>query len=209
MDFLTDPRVIEARSMEIIDGLLGGTTWPEKERSIIKRIVHTTGDAGYARLVEVHPRAIDAALSALGAGKKIIADVQMVKAGISPRKVAELGSEVVCAIDEPVVVREAEKTGLTRAMLAIRRLAGAISGNIVVIGNAPTALFELMRLIEEARKAGQPEPAVVIATPVGFVGAEEAKRLLAQMDLPYITVHGTRGGSTIAACIINALLYML
>lgn len=205
MDFLTDPRAIEARSMEIIDGLLGGTTWTEKERPIIKRIVHTTGDADYARLVEIHPRAIDAALSALGAGRKIITDVKMVKAGISPRRTAELGCEVLCAIDEPVVVREAGKAGLTRAMLAMRRLAGAITGNMVVIGNAPTALLELLKLIKD----GQARPAVVIATPVGFVGAGESKRLLARMDLPYITVHGTKGGSTVAACIVNALLYML
>lgn len=200
VNFLTEPQAIEARSRVIIDRLIGDLPFPEKE--IVRRIIHATGDAGLAACTEIHPDAVRAAGRVFTGGRKIIVDVQMVKAGIDSRKAEQLGLEIYCAIDDPAVVRKAREKRLTRAMVAINALAGLIPGNLVAVGNAPTALEELIRLT----KSGEVRPALVIGTPVGFVGAAEAKKALTRLDVPYITVHGTRGGSAVAVSIVNALL---
>jgi precorrin-8X/cobalt-precorrin-8 methylmutase len=201
VNFISEPRAIEIKSMAIIDQLLGAAFWREEEKVIVKRIIHATGDPDLARLVVIHPGAVQAAFAVFSAGKKIITDVKMVKAGINLNKTRKDDIEIYCAIDEPAVVREATAQKQTRAMVAIRHLAKFTTGNMVVIGNAPTALWELINLI----KAGKVKPAVIIATPVGFVGAAEAKEALGRLTLPYITVHGTKGGSPIAVSVVNAL----
>lgn len=200
MNFLAEPSAIEAKSMAIIEQLIGDFSFPEKE--IIKRVVHATGDPEMAALVEIHPEAVRAARQVFAGSKKIITDVKMVKAGISSRKTAQFGVAVYCAIDDPAVVKEAGEKRVTRAMAAISALAGLLTGSMVVIGNAPTALTELIRLTE----AGRVKPALIVGTPVGFVGAAEAKSALTRLAVPYVTVHGTKGGSAVAVSIVNALL---
>jgi precorrin-8X/cobalt-precorrin-8 methylmutase len=177
---------------------------PVKEQAVVKRIIHTTGDFNIAPLVQIHPLAVERGLAAIHRGCSIYTDVNMVLAGLNRKKMAEFDVRALCRIADPDVAAQASRTGQTRAMVAMR-LAGTMRGDIMVIGNAPTALFTLCEMIER----GEADPALVIATPVGFVGASESKELLVNLNkVPYITVRGTRGGSTIAASIVNALLYM-
>ena len=129
---------------------------------------------------------------------------RMVAAGINQGRLRELQMEVRCAIDHPEVAAEALQRGETRAMTAMRRLAAEMDGQIVAIGNAPTALFQVITMVKE----GQIRPALIVGTPVGFVGAAESKALLEQTDIPHITLRGSKGGSAVAAAAVNALLYM-
>ncbi len=203
MEFVKEPKAIETKSMEIIDSLIGHLTIPELERPIVKRVVHTTGDPHYAEIIKISPGAVEAGLEALRAGCHILTDVNMLKTGINKPKAASFNCEVTCDIADPEVAAEAKATGLTRAMVAMNKNKDKIQGGIVAIGNAPTALFELIKLMDEGIK-----PALIIGTPVGFVGARESKELLATLDIPHITIVGNKGGSTVAASIVNALLYM-
>ncbi|MCS5695829.1 precorrin-8X methylmutase [Desulfofundulus thermocisternus] len=202
---LFNPAAIEKESMRIIEENLPDlATLPAGERSIIKRVVHTTGDLSCARLIRIHPRAVENGLRALKAGKPILTDVNMVRSGLIKNRLASLGVEVICLINHPEVIKNAQMRGTTRAMVAMELGVPKIEGGIIAIGNAPTALFTLCRLVS----AGQVRPALVVGTPVGFVGAAESKEELISLGIPYITMIGTRGGSTIAAAIINALLLM-
>lgn len=206
MEFIKDPTAIEDTSMEIIESCLPMLKeLPNGERQIIKRIVHTTGDPDIARLIKIHPDAVEAGLKAFKAGKPVFTDVQMLRSGINPIKLERLGVETMCMIKDPEVVEEAKRTGKTRAMIAMAKAAPRLEGGIVAIGNAPTALFELCAMV----KSGQLQPALVVGTPVGFVGAKESKEVLMETPVPYITVEGTRGGSTIAVAALNALLKMI
>lgn len=205
MDYISNPRAIETRSMSIIEENLPWlASLPLGEREIIKRIIHTTGDLTYGELVLIHPGAISRGLLALKSGRPIVTDVNMVRTGINNNLLAALNITASCYISRPEVMNEARNTGLTRAMLAMRRAAPEINDSIVAIGNAPTALFTLLEMIN----TGAARPALVVGTPVGFVGAAESKELLARSTVPYITVTGTRGGSTVAAAIVNALLHL-
>lgn len=203
MDFVKNPKAIEDQSMDIIENAL---PWlkemPEGEKQVIKRIVHTTGDPDIAKLIKIHPEAVAAGLKAMRSGRPIFTDVQMLRAGISPVKFEQFGIETICLIKDPAVVAEAQRTGMTRAMVAMSMAAPRLEGGIIAIGNAPTALFELCSMIEK----GLLKPALVVGTPVGFVGAKESKEVLVDTPVPYITVTGTRGGSTIAVAALNALL---
>ncbi len=205
MDYLKDPAAIEETSMGIIEECLPVLkTLPEGERQIIKRIVHTTGDIDIAKHIKIHPQAVNSGLRALRAGRPIFTDVQMLCSGISPVMLERFGIETICLIKDPEIVAEARNTGQTRAMAAVKKAAARLNGGIVAIGNAPTALFELCAMI----KRGDLVPALVVGTPVGFVGAKESKEMLVETPVPYVTVTGTRGGSTIAVAVLNALLRM-
>jgi precorrin-8X/cobalt-precorrin-8 methylmutase len=204
MDFIKNPRAIEDKSMDIIDELLGPVDFTTEELAIIKRIVHTTGDPNYASLVKIHPEAIERGIEALKGGASIFTDVKMIQAGINSRVLGEFGGEVYCDISSPAISEEAKRTGLTRALTAFRSWGKKIDGSIVAIGNAPTALFEVLRLAEEENI----RPALVVGIPVGFVGAAESKEALVNSDLPYITIPGTKGGSTITVATLNALFYL-
>lgn len=200
-----NPREIETRSFEIIAGLLPHVDQRRLDWPVIQRAVHSTGDPTIADSLRIHPDAVQAALVALRGGRPIITDVRMVAAGISKRLAAKLGCEVVCAIDNPNVADLATRQGITRGAAAMVLLAGQMDAAIVAIGNAPTALFALLDLIRSLNA----NPALVIGTPVGFVGAAEAKAelvALADTGVPYITLEGTRGGSAIAVAAVNALL---
>lgn len=205
MKYIVNPGDIERESMAIIEKNIPElVNLPEKEQAIIKRVVHTTGDFNIAPLIKIHPQAIASGLNAINKRCTIYTDVNMVLAGLNKKKLKQFGVKATCRIGDPDVAEEAARTGKTRAMISMH-MAKPLSGDIVVIGNAPTALFTLCELIE----TDAANPALVIGTPVGFVGASESKELLAQLNkVPYITLMGTRGGSTIAASIVNALLYM-
>jgi precorrin-8X/cobalt-precorrin-8 methylmutase len=204
VSYLHDPRAIEAHSREIIAARVGDLGLGCGERAIVTRIIHATGDLDYARLVVIHPRLVETATAALRGGADIITDIEMVRQGISSPLLARGGGRVICAIREKEVIEAAAARGVTRAMAAMEYLAPRMAGAVVAIGNAPTALFRLLELMA----AGRAAPAAVIGTPVGFVGAAEAKAALETAGIPFVTVRGTRGGSTVAVAAVNALLHL-
>ncbi|MGI6434813.1 MAG: precorrin-8X methylmutase [Syntrophomonadaceae bacterium] len=204
MNIIWNPHEIEQRSMEIIESYLIGYSFAPVEKQVVKRVIHTTGDPDIVKDLRFHPRAIVDGLSALRAGAGVFTDVNMLKSGINAARLGSYGGEVFCSIKEPVVIEKSQQWGITRAAAAMRLFAPRLHGSIVAIGNAPTALFELLDLIDR----GVCLPALVVGTPVGFVGAAESKEMLVgQSQVPYISLLGTRGGSPIAVSIINALLY--
>lgn len=206
MEFISDPQLIEKRSMEIIAPYLAGHDLSPGAVKVYSRIIHAAGDPDYANHIRIHPEAIEAACKALKGGCDIFCDVEMVRTGINRRRLAELGGAVHCLIGDAQVAAEAKQTGLTRSMIAMRTFGAQMNGAIVAIGNAPTALFEVLRLIREEGV----RPSLIVGVPVGFVGAAESKELLVEeAPVPYITVAGNKGGSPIAAATVNALQYML
>ena len=206
MDFIKQPMEIENKSMEIIAPYLKGLYLDEAETRVYSRIIHAAGDVDYAPLIHIHPEAIAAAQKALQAGCNIYTDVEMVRTGINKRKLAQFGGEVHCLIADPEVAALAKAKGITRSMAAMRTFGHALDGAVVAIGNAPTALYEVLRLAAEE----DIRPAAIIGIPVGFVGAADSKRqLAANRDIPYITVEGPKGGSPIAAAAVNAIMYLL
>ncbi|HWQ88396.1 MAG TPA: precorrin-8X methylmutase [Desulfitobacteriaceae bacterium] len=204
MSFIKDPGSIETESMRIIRSKLK-ISWPENEIPVVQRLIHTSGDLSLENVIVIHPQAIQAGLQALKQGANIITDVEMVKTGISKQNMERLGGKVECFLNDPRVPQQAQDWGITRSMTALRLNAEKLAGAIVAIGNAPTALFELLRLAEDPAC----RPALVIGIPVGFVGAAESKELLWQrQDLPSVIVKGTRGGSPLAVAAVNALIYV-
>lgn len=203
MEYLTDPMGIERKSMQIISDYLEDLNLDEYQTKIYSRIIHAAGDPDYANHIVMHADFITAARKALLQGKPVITDVRMVETGINKKRLADFGGKTYCAIDDPEVAETAKLEGITRSMAAMRKLAPYIDGAIVAIGNAPTALVEVMRLAKQGIK-----PAAVIGIPVGFVGAAESKEELTETDLPFLTVRGTKGGSTISCAAVNALLYL-
>ena len=199
-----NPQEIEARSMEIIAPHLEGLELSEAEKQIYSRIIHASGDVGYAPIIRIHERFILDARNALVEGKNIFTDVEMVRRGISIRAFSQFGGEIHCKIADVDTRDLAKLENMTRAAAAMRLFGKRLDRQIVAIGNAPTALFEVLRLIKEENI----RPAVIIGVPVGFVGAAQAKTLLCGQNIPYITVVGTKGGSSIAVAVVNALLKM-
>lgn len=203
MDYVKDPKEIERKSMAIIEQRLHDFPFDPLQKPVIKRVVHTTGDISFADITKFSDGAVAAAMAAFGAGAPVFCDVEMARSGVNRAAVAKLGLDISCIIHEPNVAEEAKAAGTTRASAAMTRTLQAHStGGIFVIGNAPTALFVLL----EAVKAGTARPALVVGTPVGFVGAAESKEWLTEFDIPWITVQGEKGGSTVAAAIVNALM---
>ena len=206
MDFIKEPMTIENRSMELIAPHLAELHLDERETKLYSRLIHASGDVGYAPITRVHPQAIDAAIVALKRGVDIYTDVEMVRTGINKKKLASFGGTVHCLVADPDVAARAKAEGITRSMVAMRTFGKDMDGSIVAIGNAPTALFEVLRMVREERI----RPACIVGIPVGFVGAAESKAELAANDIvPYITVEGSKGGSPIAAAAVNALMYMI
>ena len=206
MDFIKEPMAIENRSMELIAPHLEGLGLDERATKVYSRLIHASGDVGYAPITRIHPEAIDSAIEALKAGAHIYTDVEMVRTGINKKKLASFGGEVHCLVADPDVAVRAKELGITRSMVAMRQSGKDLHGSIIAIGNAPTALFEVLRLVREEGI----RPACIVGIPVGFVGAAESKAELAENGIiPYITVEGTKGGSPIAAAAINALMYLI
>lgn len=202
---LVNPQDIVARSRNLIEEIVGCEAFqkrfPGSQGEVVRRVVHATGDPGAAYLLRFHPQAIDAGIAALRRGALLFADVRMVKAGINLGALRELKGRVVCYTHHPRVKAIAQAEGLTRALVAVRLFRELLQDNVVVIGNAPTALAEVLRQASQGIR-----PALVIGTPVGFVGAAEVKARLADQSIPYITMIGSKGGSAVAVAIVNALL---
>ncbi len=206
MDFIKKPMDIENRSMEIIAPYLEKLKLDEEAVKVYSRIIHAAGDVEYAPIIRLHPEAIKAAKKALQSGCHIYTDVEMVRTGINKRKLASFGGQVFCRVAEPEIAAAAREQGITRSMAAMRSFGRDMDGAIIAIGNAPTALFEVLRMVDEEGL----RPAVIVGIPVGFVGAADSKAALAaNTAVPYVTVEGTKGGSPIAAAVINAIMYII
>jgi precorrin-8X/cobalt-precorrin-8 methylmutase len=196
------PNEIETQSFTIIDTEAGPHSFSSDEWQIVRRMIHTSADFDYMKTVRFHPDAIDKGIEAIGKGKTIITDTNMAKSGINAAGLARFGCRVTCLIQDPEVCRSAQDTSNTRAAAAVDAASAEMQGGIYVVGNAPTALLRLLELIH----AGQAHPALVIGLPVGFVNAAESKADLIAMDFPSISNTGRKGGSTVAACVVNALV---
>lgn len=206
MEFIKQPTEIEKKSMEIIAPYLSKLNLSEEETKIFSRIIHASGDVEYAPIIKIHPAAISAAKNSIQSGKNIFTDVEMVRTGINKRVLEKFGGKVFCKIADEEIKKISLQEKITRSMAAMRNFGKDLNDSVVAIGNAPTALFEVLRLVREEKIF----PAVIIGVPVGFVGAADSKaELAAQNKIPYITVEGTKGGSPIAAAIVNAILYCL
>ncbi|MBC8572462.1 precorrin-8X methylmutase [Jingyaoa shaoxingensis] len=197
------PMDIEKRSFEIITEELGYDL-PEKEAPIIKRCIHTSADFDYAKNLCFSEDVVEKALKALKNGACIVTDTQMAKSGINKKALAKYGGEVYCFMSDADVAETAKKNGTTRATASMDKAAEMSKPLIFAIGNAPTALVRLYELIED----GKLKPELIIGVPVGFVNVVQSKELIMQAEVPYIVAKGRKGGSNIAACICNALLYM-
>ena len=202
------PEEIEARSFEIIAEELRamGKVLPEDEDLVIRRVIHTTADFDYADTLVFTEGAVRAGLDALRAGCSIVTNTNMAKAGISSRALEKLGGTVRCFMAEPETFEAAKRNGTTRAAASMDRAAELTGDVIIAVGNAPTALLRLYDLIRE----GRIRPKLIIGCPVGFVNVTAAKELiLSQTEVPCIVASGRKGGSTVAAAVVNALLYQL
>ena len=196
------PNEIEAQSFTIIDTEAGPHAFSPDQWQIIRRMIHTSADFDYMKTVRFHPDAISKGIQAISEGKAIITDTTMAKSGINTAGLARFGCRVTCLIQDSQVCQRAQDGGNTRSAAAVDAALAEMSGGIYVIGNAPTALLRLIELI----KAGQALPALVIGLPVGFVNAAESKDELMAMDYPSISNLGRKGGSTVAASVVNALV---
>lgn len=195
------PMEIEEKSFEMIAQEFGEHEMSPTQFAVVQRIIHATADFDLGRSVVIHPKAIESGIAAIRAGRPIIADVQMVQVGISKPRLSQFGCEVHVHISDPDVAQEAKELGITRAIVSMRKAARQYRGGIYAIGNAPTALLELITLV----KAGIVLPDLIIGVPVGFVSAAESKAELLKLDIPYITNHGRKGGSPVAVSAVNAL----
>ena len=196
------PHEIERESFRIIREEMKETGFSEEELAIVVRVIHATADFDFQDIMRFHPQAIDSGLKALRQGCTIVTDVRMVQVGIADLILTEFGGQTVCDIRHPSVYKQAQALGATRSTMAMRLNADNIDGGIVAVGNAPTALLEVIRLVREEGI----RPALVVGVPVGFVKAVESKDELLTLDVPYITAIGRKGGSTVAAATLNALL---
>ncbi|MCD4744443.1 MAG: precorrin-8X methylmutase [Desulfobacteraceae bacterium] len=194
------PQGIEDSSFKIIDNEAGEHGFDSNKWQIIRRMIHTSADFEYIETVRFHKKAIAAGIKALKKGCSIFTDTNMAKAGIRNR--AE------CFIKDDDVVKIASANNLTRAEVAVDKAVGlmdhGMDQSIYVIGNAPTALLHLIDLVKE----GKATPALIVGFPVGFVNAAESKHDLIKMDYPYISNIGRKGGSNIAASVVNALIIL-
>lgn len=178
---------------------------PKNQVPIIERVVHTTADPEFAKLLVISPDAVDAGVTAIKSGAKIVTDVKMVKAGINDARLKKFGAKVSTYMNDERAVKLANSESITRSAAAMHlAIADGLDGAIILIGNAPTAAFELAEHITK----GEVKPALIVAVPVGYVGAAESKEVVAKLPVPFIIVRGRKGGSTIAVAIFNALLSM-
>ena len=198
---------IEDESMQIIENEIGVHTFNEMEWPIVRRIIHSTADfdfAGENKLL-FHKDAISNGINALKNGCSIVTDVNGVIGLMNKQNPKDFGNDLICNISDSSLMESAKKAGKTRAQMSMRVAEKEIDGGIVVVGNAPTALLEVMEMVRE----GLVKPALVVGIPVGFVSAVESKDELSKTDIPFITNIGRKGGSPCASAIINALYKLL
>jgi precorrin-8X/cobalt-precorrin-8 methylmutase len=201
------PEEIETESMRIIEAEIGEHPWSAIEWPVVRRVIHASADFDYARSMLFSPDAVLSAVATLRRGRGLVTDTTMALAGVSKPRLERFGISASCFVADPDVAREAGSQGITRSILAMRKGAADSGNSVFVIGNAPTALFEMVRLIREGLR-----PDLIIGLPVGFVGATESKEMLLQeaagFGVPFITNRGRKGGSNIAAAVVNALLIL-
>lgn len=199
------PADIEARSFAIIGEELGPLGMDAKTELVVKRVIHATADFEFAQTLHFSEHAIRQGVAALRDGARVVTDTTMVAAGINKRVLGGFGGEVLTYIGDADVAAEARRRGLTRSAVSMERAARLDGPLVLAIGNAPTALVRLCELLREGRMA---RPALVVGVPVGFVNVVESKELVLESDVEHIVARGRKGGSTVAAAIVNALLYI-
>ncbi len=202
------PEEIEKESFRIIEAEAGTHEWPPDEWQVVRRAIHASADFDYVGSMVFSPGAVSGGVAAIRRGRGIVTDTTMALAGIGRPRLEKFGISASCFVADPEVARQAREEGTTRSIMAVRKGAADPGNGIFVIGNAPTALFELLRLIREEGV----RPDLIIALPVGFVGAAESKeRLIAEgpgLNTPFIANRGRKGGSNVAAAVVNALLIL-
>ena len=198
---------IEDKSMEIIEHEVGSHPYNDMEWPMVRRVIHATADFDFAGKNKIifHKDAITSGISALKNGCSIITDVNGVIGGLNKQNPKDFGNNIICNISDSSLAERAKQENKTRAQMSMRVAAFEMNGGIVVIGNAPTALLEVIKMIRE----GITKPALVIGIPVGFVSAAESKEELQTINVPFITNTGRKGGSSCAASIVNALFKLL
>ncbi|PID82688.1 MAG: precorrin-8X methylmutase [Clostridiales bacterium] len=202
------PGDIEKRSMAIITGELEKLgfdfdKYTDAEMAVLRRCIHTSADFDYRDNLVMSKGAVDIGIKALKEGVSVLTDTNMAKSGISKVTMDRNGGEVLNFIREEDVIKSSKERGVTRSSVCMEKAADLKKDLIIAIGNAPTALIRLYELIKE----GKIKPVLVIGTPVGFVNVVESKELFMELDVPYIIARGRKGGSNIAAAIVNAMLY--
>jgi precorrin-8X/cobalt-precorrin-8 methylmutase len=198
---------IEQKSFEIIDGEVGDHDYNRIEWDIIRRVIHATADFDFVTTAKVIFRH-DSLVSGFNAMKNkctIVTDVDMVLSALNKKSLSALGIRAVCHVSNKTLVDMSYRLNKTRSQMAMRHAANEMNGGIVLIGNAPTALFETIMMIKE----GATKPALVIGMPVGFVSAAESKEELSKTEIPFITNRGRKGGSAAVSSIMNALMLLL
>lgn len=205
MPEIIKPMDIEKRSFEIITQLLGERKLEPENELVIKRVIHTTADFDYADNLVFSPHAVLKGIEALRAGCDIVTDTRMAWSGINKTVLESLGGTARCFMSDPEVAAEAKARGVTRAVVSMEHAAKLEKPLIFAIGNAPTALLRL----KELAAAGEVKPALIIGVPVGFVNVVESKEAIIAAGGDYIVARGRKGGSNVAAAIVNALLYQI
>jgi precorrin-8X/cobalt-precorrin-8 methylmutase len=200
---ITEPALIEQKSFEIIESELGADI-PGIHKPVIYRIIHTTADFEYASITEVHPDAVSRGVEAVKNGCSIYADTNMICSGVNKNILGRHNCRLYTLVSDKETVEQAKARGVTRSIVGMEKACRDRSTKIFIIGNAPTALFTLKKEID----AGRTSPDLVIAVPVGFVGAAESKHEFRESGVPYIITRGRKGGSTVAVSIMNAILLM-
>ncbi|MDC4230946.1 MAG: precorrin-8X methylmutase [Nitrosopumilus sp.] len=199
---------IEDSSMQMIEDEIGAHQYNEKEWPIVRRIIHSTADFDFADKNKIifHKDAIESGMNALRNGCSIVVDVNGVIGGFNKQNPKDFKNNIVCNISNPEVMELAKKEGKTRSQVSMRVAISDIDGGVVVIGNAPTALLEVIQMIKE----GIVKPALIIGIPVGFICAAESKEELSKLEeVPFITNIGRKGGSSSASAIINAIFKLI
>lgn len=206
--YIKVPQDIEKRSFEIIGEELGDkiNKFDEATLPVIKRVIHTTADFEYADLIEFMNDAINSGKEALKNGCKIYCDTNMIVNGASKMVLSKFNCEAYCLVADSEVAKEAKERGVTRSIVGMEKAAKDPSTKIFLIGNAPTALYQLKEMIEGNEIE---RPALVVGVPVGFVGAAESKETFKSLGVPYITINGRKGGSTVAVSILHGILYQM
>lgn len=199
--YLKDPAEIYARSFDIVRKTADLSCLDDGLASVAVRLIHACGMPDIVNDLAASDRFVDAARDALRAGAPVFCDCEMVASGIT-RRFLPAANDVIVTLNDPATPELAKGQGTTRSAAAVELWRDRLDGGLVVIGNAPTTLFRCLEIIAE----GGPRPAAIIGCPVGFVGAAESKQELAQSrDVPFLAVHGTRGGSAMASSVVNAL----
>jgi precorrin-8X/cobalt-precorrin-8 methylmutase len=199
-EYLRDGAEIYRRSFATIRAEADLARFDAGTAQVVVRMIHACGMVDLAADVRYSPGVVAAARAALRAGAPILCDAQMVAAGITRRRLPA-GNEIVCTLNDPRVPELAQRLGDTRSAAALDLWQDRLAGAVVAIGNAPTALFHLLDLLD----AGAPAPAAILGLPVGFIGAAESKRALADSGHPFLVVDGRRGGSALAVAAVNAI----